>query len=158
VNVWLAAFNMIPAFPMDGGRVLARLPRPAHRRLRGGHRRAAAVGRAVALVLGAIGLFNPDYRMLVLIALFVWLSAAGEAGAVQESAALSGVGLEQVMITDVRTLAPGDPLGPRAPSWCSPASSRTSRWSRAGAGGRAAHAAGPVPRARRRGAGRRWGR
>jgi CBS domain-containing protein len=62
-------------------------------------------------VLGLLGLFVLKQPTLVLVALFVWLSAAGEAGAVQESAALSGVALEQVMITDVRTLAPADPLG-----------------------------------------------
>jgi Zn-dependent protease/CBS domain-containing protein len=111
VNVWLAAFNLIPAFPMDGGRVLRAVLAWRTGDYASATARAAAVGRAVALVFGAIGLFNPQYRMLVLIALFVWLSAAGEAGAVQESSALSGVALEQVMITDVRTLAPSDPLG-----------------------------------------------
>jgi Zn-dependent protease/CBS domain-containing protein len=111
VNVWLAGFNLIPAFPMDGGRVLRALLAQRTGDYAAATVRAAAIGRAVALVLGAIGLFNPGQRMLVLIALFVWLSAAGEAGAVQESSALSGVALEQVMITDVRTLAPADPLG-----------------------------------------------
>ena len=47
----------------------------------------------------------------MLVALFVWLSAAGEAGAVQESSALADVPLERVMMTDVRTLGPSDALG-----------------------------------------------
>jgi Zn-dependent protease/CBS domain-containing protein len=111
VNVWLAAFNLIPAFPMDGGRVLRALLAQRSGDYAAATARAAAIGRAVALVLGVLGLFVLDRPMLALVALFVWLSAAGEAGAVQESAALSGVGLEQVMITDVRTLAPADPLG-----------------------------------------------
>jgi Zn-dependent protease/CBS domain-containing protein len=111
VNVWLAGFNLIPAFPMDGGRVLRALLVMRTGDYAKSTARAAAIGRAVALVLGFIGLTNPNYRTLVLVALFVWVSAAGEAGAVQESSALSGVPLERVMMTDVRTLAPTDALG-----------------------------------------------
>lgn len=111
VNVWLAGFNLIPAFPMDGGRVLRALLVMRTGDYAASTARAAALGRAVALVLGAVGLLNPDYRTLVLVALFVWISAAGEAGAVQQESALAGVPLERVMMTDVRTLAPGDSLG-----------------------------------------------
>lgn len=111
VNVWLAAFNLIPAFPMDGGRVLR-----AVLAWRGGDYaaatvRAAQVGRFFALVFGLLGLFVLNNPMLVFVALFVWLSAAGEAGSVQEENALSGVPLERLMMTDVRTLAPDEPLG-----------------------------------------------
>jgi Zn-dependent protease/predicted transcriptional regulator len=110
VNVWLAAFNMIPAFPMDGGRVLR-----AALAMRSGDYatatvRAAQVGRFFALVFGIVGLFVVRNPMLVLVALFVWLGAAGEASAVQEQSALTGVPLERVMVTDVRTLAPTDTL------------------------------------------------
>ena len=111
VNVWLAGFNLIPAFPMDGGRVLRAVLAQRTGDYAGATVRAAGIGRGIALVLGLLGLFVLKQPTLVLVALFVWLSAAGEAGAVQESAALSGVALEQVMITDVRTLAPADPLG-----------------------------------------------
>lgn len=111
VNVWLALFNLIPAFPMDGGRVLRAVLAMRSGNYAAATARAAAIGRAIALVLGLLGLFVLRQPTLVLVALFVWLSAAGEAGAVQESSALTGVPLEQVMITDVRTLAPSDPLG-----------------------------------------------
>src|ERR1700724_945769 len=75
-NVFLIIFNMIPAFPMDGGRVL-------HAVLAmntGGARAtqiAASIGQALAFVLGFLGLFgNP---LLVFIAIFVDIAAAGEA-------------------------------------------------------------------------------
>lgn len=111
VNVWLAAFNMIPAFPMDGGRVLRAVMAWRTGDYAASTARAAAIGRFVALVLGVLGLFVLDQPTLVLVALFVWLSAAGEAGAVQQETALTGVPLERVMVTDVRTLAPDDRLG-----------------------------------------------
>ena len=110
INLWLAAFNLIPAFPMDGGRVL----RAALAMRTGNYARAteqaARIGRAFALLFGIVGLFVVGNPFLVFIALFVWLGAAGEAAAVQTSSALAGVPVGQVMITDVRTLSPDDPL------------------------------------------------
>ncbi|HMA24105.1 MAG TPA: site-2 protease family protein [Gemmatimonadaceae bacterium] len=107
VNASLLVFNLLPAFPMDGGRVLR-----AGLALRQDHRRAtetaARVGRAFALLFGVVGLFyNP---FLMLIALFVWLGAAAESSALQERSALSGVMVDRLMIRDVRTLAPRDTL------------------------------------------------
>ena len=106
-NVLLAAFNVLPAFPMDGGRVLraALATRMSYGRAT---RIAAEVGKAFALVFGIIGLFSNPW--LVLIALFVWLGAAGESAVAQTRGAFVGVPVERVMIRDVRTLAPGDPL------------------------------------------------
>lgn len=110
INVWLALFNLIPAFPMDGGRVLR-----AALAWRGGDygratAQAARVGRLFALAFGTIGLFVLKSPTLVLVALFVWLAAAGEAASVSQEAALDGVSIRDLMITDLRTLAPDDPL------------------------------------------------
>ena len=77
VNLFLAIFNMIPAFPMDGGRVLRALLA-----IKLGHVRAteiaAAIGQLVAFALGFLGLFgNP---LLIFIAVFVYLAASSGRG------------------------------------------------------------------------------
>ena len=108
VNVFLAAFNMLPAFPMDGGRVLRALLA-----IRMDYTRAtqlaANIGQGMALVFGLIGLFvNP---FLLFIALFVWIGAGQEAAMTQMKSALGGIPLARATITDFRTLAPDDSLG-----------------------------------------------
>jgi len=110
INVWLGGFNLIPAFPMDGGRVLRALLAMRNGDYARATAQAAAIGRLFALVFGIAGLFLVHAPMLVLIALFVWLAAAGEAASVTQSATLEGVPIQRVMITDLRTLAPSDPL------------------------------------------------
>jgi len=112
-NVMLAVFNMIPAFPLDGGRVLRALLVMRNKSYARGTAQAAKVGRFLAVVLGVagyFGVFGVRSPTLILIALFIWLAAASEASAAHETWSLEGVPLERVMITDVRTLAPTDPL------------------------------------------------
>ena len=111
VNLWLGGFNLIPAFPMDGGRVLRAVLTMRGRSYADATEAAARVGRAFALLFGVIGLFVVNNPFLVFIALFVWLGAAAEAAAVQRTAWLQDVPIERVMIRDVRTLAANDALG-----------------------------------------------
>ncbi len=88
VNISLVLFNLVPAFPMDGGRVLRALLayRLGYAR---GTRIAAGVGQAVAFALGLAGLFgNP---LLIFIALFVYMGAASEASAAQMRDASRGM-------------------------------------------------------------------
>src|SRR5260370_33410917 len=103
VNLFLAVFNMIPAFLMDGGRVLRAILAS-----RMGYVRAteiaAFIGQGVAFALGFIGLFsNP---MLIFIALFVYLAASSEAHLVAIRATSRGVPTRPAMMAQFATHTP----------------------------------------------------
>jgi len=107
VNVFLVLFNLIPAFPMDGGRVLRALLAMRLEYTRA-TQIAAHIGQTLALVFGFVGLFwNP---FLIFIAFFVWSGAAQEASLVQMKGALGGIPLQRVMQTDFLTLDAQDQL------------------------------------------------
>lgn len=107
-NVLLAGFNLIPAFPMDGGRVLRALlsTRMDHVRAT---QAAAAVGQGLALIFGLVGLFFDPF--LVFIALFVWIGAAHESHSVQFREAFSGIPIRTAMQTHFSTLTTNNTLG-----------------------------------------------
>ena len=103
VNLFLALFNMIPAFPMDGGRVLRALLATRFGYVRATEI-AASIGQFTAFVLGFIGLmYNP---ILIFIAIFVYLAASSEAHMVALRAASRGVPVSHAMVTHFQTLSP----------------------------------------------------
>lgn len=107
LNLYLAAFNLIPAFPMDGGRVLRSLLALKMSRLRA-TQIAATLGQSLALIFGLVGfLGNP---LLIFIAIFVWFGAAAEGNAEAVKSVLGGVPVSRAMRTEFHTLSPADPI------------------------------------------------
>ena len=107
VNLFLALFNMVPAFPMDGGRILRALLGTRLGFVRATEI-AALIGQVVAFALGFIGLFsNP---MLIFIAIFVYLAATSEAHMVALRAMSRGVPVSAAMITQFATLRPDEQI------------------------------------------------
>jgi Zn-dependent protease/CBS domain-containing protein len=109
VNLLMVLFNLIPAFPMDGGRVLRallalRLPYLRATKI------ASAVGQGAALLLGVAGLFYFDNWMLAFVALFVFLAAGEERALVQTRTSLTGLPVRAAMLTDFRHLETTEPL------------------------------------------------
>ncbi|HET7207365.1 MAG TPA: site-2 protease family protein [Terriglobales bacterium] len=106
-NLFLVGFNLIPAFPMDGGRVLRALLAKRMEYARA-TRIAAVVGQGLAFVLGFLGLFTNPF--LVFIAFFVWIGAAQEATMAETKSILGSVSAKNAMILEFRTLSPRDEL------------------------------------------------
>lgn len=93
-NIFLVVFNMIPAFPMDGGRVLRALLAMKFGRAKA-TRLAAGLGQILALVFGFLGLFgNP---LLIFIAIFVYIAAASEAQMTAFAEATRGLAVQDAM-------------------------------------------------------------
>jgi stage IV sporulation protein FB len=102
VNVYLLLFNLIPAFPMDGGRVLRALLASRMGIVRG-TRVAAMLGQVLA-VLGGLYAVTAGHPLAVLVAFFVFLGATAEAEAVETRAAGDGLQVSQMMVTEFRTV------------------------------------------------------
>jgi len=107
-NLGLAVFNLIPAFPMDGGRVLRALLATVMP-----HARATAlavsVGQGLAWMLGLIGLLSSNF-LLILIALFVYAGAAQEGRMIQVKNVLQGLRVRQAFSRRALALSPDDPV------------------------------------------------
>jgi Zn-dependent protease/CBS domain-containing protein len=104
-NLALCVFNLLPAYPMDGGRIL-RSFLSLHRPEEEATRIAAGAGQGLAILLGLAGLLWGNY-MLVFIALFVYLGAFQEGAAARSRILTAGYAVRSAMITDLRTLEHG---------------------------------------------------
>jgi Zn-dependent protease len=102
VNFYLLVFNLFPAFPMDGGRVLRALL-ASRIGLVAGTRIAAQFGQASAVVAGLYAL-STGQPLLALVSLFVFLGAGAEAAAVETRVAGEGLNVAQMMVTHFRTI------------------------------------------------------
>jgi predicted transcriptional regulator len=106
-NLFLVGFNLIPAFPMDGGRVLRAILANRMEYARA-TRIAASVGQGLAFVFGFLGLFTNPF--LVFVALFVWIGAAQEAALVETKSLLGSVSVRDAMIPEFKAVSPNDEL------------------------------------------------
>ncbi|MGL4462894.1 MAG: site-2 protease family protein, partial [Planctomycetia bacterium] len=108
VNLALVFFNMLPAFPMDGGRVLRALLATRMDYVLA-TRTAASVGQIMAMLFGLVGLMSGN-PFLVFIAFFVFLGAAEEAHAVETRRYFQNVPVREAMLTNFQSLDPYDTL------------------------------------------------
>ena len=107
VNVSLVLFNMIPAFPMDGGRLLRALLAMKMNRAKA-TQIAASIGQFIAAIFLLIGLlYNP---FLIFIALFIFLGAYGENQMVQHLQLIKGHTVEEAMLINITTFEPKDSI------------------------------------------------
>jgi Zn-dependent protease/CBS domain-containing protein len=107
VNLYLAAINLIPAYPLDGGRILrAVFSRSID--ISSATRRAVSISNAISMVLMIAGLFSDNW--LTLVGLIIFSAAQLEERALVFQSVLDNVRLEEVMLTDFATLSPADTL------------------------------------------------
>jgi Zn-dependent protease/CBS domain-containing protein len=108
VNIILMVFNLLPAFPMDGGRLLRawfamRMPYVA------ATRSAASVGKAFAILMFVLGLFSFNF-LLLFVAFFVYVGASEEEKATEINISLEGIKVRNIMSSKVRTIPPSTTL------------------------------------------------
>ena len=108
VNLFLAVFNMLPAFPMDGGRVLRAALASVMGRVRATNA-AAAAGRTLAFAMGFLGLLSGN-PVLILIAFFIFIAAGAEKQDVTMRALSARFSARDAMITSYESLGPDDSL------------------------------------------------
>lgn len=108
INLSLAAFNLVPAFPMDGGRVLRALLALRMKRSLA-TQRAARLGQGLAIAMAIVGVFFVP--TLLFVAVFVWLGAREEAAAAVFAERLAELKVSDAMVALVQTLDADTPVG-----------------------------------------------
>jgi Zn-dependent protease/CBS domain-containing protein len=108
-NVGLALLNLLPAYPMDGGRVLRAVFSRTMDPVRA-TRRAVSIGQAFATMFMLVGIVWPSYVGLTMIGFFLFIAAQLEERSAVFQSVLETVRLEDIMLTDFATLSPADTL------------------------------------------------
>lgn len=107
-NLILALFNLLPAFPMDGGRVMRSLL-AARRPVEQATRLTARLGTGIAALMALYGLLSANF-LLIFFAFFVYVGALQETLATTTQALMHGARVREAMITDYRVLHHGDTI------------------------------------------------
>lgn len=107
-NIILVLFNLIPAFPMDGGRILRALLAMKMNRAKA-TKIATGIGQVLAVGFVLLGIFNGNF-MLTIIGFFIYLGARAESGYTQTSSSLQGYTVKDVLMTDFKVLHKQQPL------------------------------------------------
>jgi Zn-dependent protease len=103
INIILCIFNLIPAFPMDGGRVLRAWLAGRMSYIRATHT-AAGIGKMFAIFMGIFGLLIASF-WLILIAFFIYIGASEEEKSTEVSVLLEGVKIKDIMSKEVKTVS-----------------------------------------------------
>ncbi|HZQ95212.1 MAG TPA: site-2 protease family protein [Candidatus Sulfotelmatobacter sp.] len=106
-NLYIALWNLVPAYPLDGGRILRALLCRAMD-LSSATRRAVSISTAIAMVLILAGLFSDSW--LTMVGVIIFSAAQLEERALVFQSVLENVRLDEVMLTDFATLSPADTL------------------------------------------------
>jgi CBS domain-containing protein len=106
-NLYIAVINFMPAYPLDGGRILRALFSRSID-LSSATRRAVSISNAIAMVLMVAGLFSNNW--LTVVGVIIFSAAQLEERALVFQSVLDNVRLEEVMLTDFATLSPADTL------------------------------------------------
>ncbi len=103
INIFLAGFNLMPAFPMDGGRVLRAFLAKKYSYVKA-TKKAANIGKAFAVVFGVVGVFINIF--LIILAFFIYVAASQESKSVFVKELLSKVSVRDMMSEEVKTVHP----------------------------------------------------
>ena len=104
INITLMAFNLLPAFPMDGGRVL-RAWFAEHMSYIKATSRAASLGRMFAVIMGILGIFSLNLLLLV-VSFFIYIGASEEERITAMTVSLEGINVRNIMSSNLHTISP----------------------------------------------------
>lgn len=105
LNILLGAFNLIPAFPMDGGRVFRALL-AERMKFTDATKYASYIGRILGIAFAVFGIIFPNYFLLILVGVFIYIGASEEAEQTIISTTLANVRVKDVIQSEVGAVRP----------------------------------------------------